>query len=261
MAGRPRRDDGRTPVTVMKNFLILALTALLLFSISAALSLWLNQSRYAAETSPSTEKSTKKTSTEKDKEGSEPHSQKKESGMETGLGGVNPESLARAREKERRLNLREDEITLILNDILAQRDVIDALIKQVLAELKSAENKVGDLENRAVELEKKRVDFEAAERKNIERIAGLLDAMAPESSAATLKQMADSGRLEVAAKVLALMKERNAARALGELSDPALAAQLLDKMRLLKSASVSPTTPPGGVFPSSGVPAAKAPLP
>jgi hypothetical protein len=246
----------------MKNFLILGLTALLLFSISAALSLWLNQGRYAAENSPSTEKTTKKNASDKDKETAEPRSQKGEPKLESGLGGVDPESLARARDRDRRLNQREDEINLIVKDIIAQRDVVDALMKQMAVELKTAESKVGDLEVRTAEMEKKRVDFEAAERKNIERIAGLLDAMAPESAAATLKQMADSGRLEVAAKVLALMKERNAARALGELGDPALAAQLLDKMRLLKAAAISPTPPPSGPVPSGGgVPAPKSPLP
>ena len=61
----------------MKNFLILGLTALLLFSISAALSLWLNQGRYATDTSPSTEKASKKSSAEKD--ATEPHPQKTES--------------------------------------------------------------------------------------------------------------------------------------------------------------------------------------
>ena len=124
----------------------------------------------------------------------------------------------------------------------------------MVVELKTAEGRVGDLDIRTAELEKKKVDFDAAERKNIERIAGLLDAMAPESAAATLKQMADSGKLEVAAKVLVLMKDRNAARALAELSDPSLAAQLLDKIRLLKSATAPSTPRPGGTVPAGGVP-------
>jgi hypothetical protein len=228
----------------MKNFLILGLTAMLLFSISAALSLWLNQGRYASETSPTTEKTTtKKASTEK--EALESHNNRSET-KETVLGGVSPESLRQNAERERRLELRADEINLILKDILAQRDVIDTLIRQVAIELKSADNKLTDLEIRTSELEKKKVDFDAAERKNIERIAGLLDAMAPESSAATLVQMAESGKLELAAKVLSLMKDRNAARTLGELSNPSLAAQLLDKMRALKAGNAVPGPRPAG---------------
>lgn len=248
----------------MKNFLILGLTALLLFSISAALSLWLNQGRYASEnSSPSTEKSGKKGSTEK--EATEPHNTKTEHKAESGLGGTDPDSLSKLSQREKRIDLRSEEISLILKDVLAQRDTIDTLIRQVAVELKTAEGKVNDLEVRAAELEKKRVDFDIAERKNIERIAGLLDAMAPESAAATLKQMADSGKLEVAAKVLALMKDRNAARALGELADPSLAAQLLDKMRLLKAASTAPGVRPGGAaaVPGTGgaVPAGGIPPP
>jgi hypothetical protein len=242
----------------MKNFLILGLTALLLFSISAALSLWLNQGRYSSDTSPSTEKTNKKTSTEKEASESHPH---KTEPKESGLGGIDPESLGKLSQREKRLDLRADEINLILKDVLAQRDVIDTLIRQVAVELKTAEGKVNDLDIRTAELEKKRVDFDAAERKNIERIAGLLDAMAPESAAATLKQMADSGKLEVAAKVLSLMKDRNAARTLGELADPALAAQLLDKMRMLKAASAPSTPRPGGAVPAGGVTPPNFPVP
>jgi hypothetical protein len=70
-----------------------------------------------------------------------------------------------------------------------------------------------------------------------------------------LKQMAESGRLETAAKILSLMKDRNSARVLAELSDPALAAQLLDKMRGIKAASTSPPPRPGGsTLPAGGIP-------
>jgi hypothetical protein len=241
----------------MKNFIILGLTALLLFAISAALSMWLNQGRYASE-NPSTEKSTKKG----EKEAPEPKA-KTETKPETGLGGVEPASLAALKDRENKLERRTDQVNLILRDALTERDNIDSLMRQVAAELKSAEGRVNDLDIKTAELEKKRIDFDTAERKNIERIASLMDSMSPESAASTLKQMADSGKLEVAAKVLVLMKDRNAARALGELSDPALAAQLLDKMRLLKAAT-PPTTPrPSGPVPASGVgtPTPKSPAP
>lgn len=232
----------------MKNFIILGLTALLLFSISAALSMWLNQGRYASETSPSTEK-TKKTS-EKEKEAPEPRG-KSEHKTETGLGGADTASLQALKSREARLERRGEEINIIMKDILSERDALDNLIRQIALELRTAEGKVSDLEVRAAELEKKKIEFDAAERKNIERIASLLDAMAPESAASTLKQMADSGKLDVAAKVLALMKERNAARVMAEL-DPVLSAQLVDRIRLLKAASVMPR--PGGAVPPTVIP-------
>jgi cytoskeletal protein RodZ len=242
----------------MKNFLILGLTALLLFSISAALSLWLNQGRTTTDTSPSTEKSSRKAGSDKDKtdKDTEPHSKRNES-RDEGPVGAGPNSLAILRDQERRIELRTEEVNLVMRDILAQREVIDGLVRQVMVELRNAEGKVNDLEVRQAELEKKKVEFDTAERRNIERIAGLMDAMSPESAAATLKQMADGGKLEVAAKVLATMKDRNAARALGELADPALAAQLLDKMRMLKGSTV-PQPPksgvPGGNAPGGGAP-------
>jgi flagellar motility protein MotE (MotC chaperone) len=87
------------------------------------------------------------------------------------------------------------------------------------------------------------VDFEAAEKKNVEKIATMYDAMAPEASAPILKEMAEKGRLEMAAKILVLMKERNAARVLEAMNDPALALQVLEKMRGLRAA------PPAGGAP------------
>lgn len=246
----------------MKNFLILGLTALLLFSISAALSLWLNQGRTTADTSPSTEKSSRRGSAEKEKpekETQESHAKKSEGREESTLGGAGPNSLAILRDQERRIEMRVEQVNLVMRDILSQREVIDGLVRQVMVELKNAEGKVNDLEVRQAELEKKKIEFDVAERRNIERIAGLMDAMSPESAASTLKQMADGGKLEVAAKVLATMKDRNAARALGELADPALAAQLLDKMRMLKGALAPIAPKTGPAMPAGGIPPAPAP--
>lgn len=242
----------------MKNFLILGLTALLLFSISAALSLWLNQGR-TPETSPSTEKSAKKTSKESsEKEEANSKNEKKQEGS---LGGASPESLSILNSERQRLNLRTDEMNLVMKDMIAVREAVDNLTRQLMTDLKTAESKVGDQDVRTAEMEKKKLDFDTAERKNIDRISGLMDAMSPESAASTLKQMAESGKLEVAAKVLAGMKDRNAARALGELADPALAAQLLEKMRLLKGASTPSSPRPAGATPAGGVPAPKSPQP
>ena len=52
--------------------------------------------------------------------------------------------------------------------------------------------------------------------------------------------VADMGKLDTAARLLAQMKERQAAKVLAEITEPALAAQLLEKMRSMRRASANP---------------------
>ncbi len=82
----------------------------------------------------------------------------------------------------------------------------------------------------------------------------MFDSMDGEAAAPIIKQMADSGRMELAARILAQMKERNAARLLAELSDHALAVQLVERVRALKY----PNGAAGGGVSAGG---AGAPLP
>lgn len=94
--------------------------------------------------------------------------------------------------------------------------------------------KAGEIDTKIAEIQKKQADLDAIERKNIDKMAAMYDTMAPESAAKIVQQMADSGKLDTAVKILAQMKDRQAARVLAELTDVTLAAQLLDKLRLFK---------------------------
>ena len=58
-----------------------------------------------------------------------------------------------------------------------------------------------------------------------------------------LQQMADTGKMDTAVKVLAAMKPAKASKVLSEMPDSSLAAQLLEKMKSLKPA---PGTTPEG---------------
>ncbi len=229
----------------MKNFLILGLLALLLFSVSAALSLWLNQSKQADTT---TEKDKDK---DKDKAaGKGP----KETGEAPKVPGPKvdsppppgPESAALIlRDRESKLALRAAQLELVIRDLQSQRESTEVTLRQVMNELKNVSTETTKLDALAEDLRKKKVEFEAGEKKNIDKIAVMYDAMTPEAAAPILKQMADNGRLEMAAKILVQMKERNAARVLEALGDPALALQILEKMRGLRAAT--PPAPDGTV--------------
>jgi flagellar motility protein MotE (MotC chaperone) len=77
-------------------------------------------------------------------------------------------------------------------------------------------------------------DYDSQEKERIKQVASMYDSMEPASAAKILQTLSDSGNLDTAVKILASMRERQAARVLAELGDPTLAAQLVDKLRGLK---------------------------
>lgn len=246
----------------MKYFIQLAFAALLLFSVSAALSLWLNQSRQSPETREG-EKAAKKGGKEfeppSEKGGKESKAPGKAEGPhEPSSGGA----MAAVREREDRLERRQAQIDLILRDLQSEREAVDALVRQVTSEAQAAAVRVGEAESKIAAAPKAPAGPDPAERKNIEQLARLYDNMAPESAAPIIKQMADSGRMDTAVRILAQMRDRQAAQLLAALSDPSLAAQLTEKVRQLKRAAAGGATPAGGTTtPGAGPSLAPPPSP
>jgi flagellar motility protein MotE (MotC chaperone) len=233
----------------MKNFLILGLLAMFLFSVSAALSLWLNQSKpeQTAEKEKGREKK-KDEETEKEKEkekaGKEPKEEHKSivPKPEEGHGAIDVG--ASLQQREEKLKYRAAQMDLVVRDLQVQREATDAALAKVLTELKNVGAETAKLDALAKDLRDQRVQFEAGEKKNIEKIANMYDAMSPESAAPVLKEMVEKGKLDMAAKILAQMKERNAARVLEAMNDPSLETQLLARVRDLRAAA--PVTPAKG---------------
>lgn len=239
----------------MKNFLILGLLAALLFSVSAGMSLWLNQSRQPSEpTNPGDKAGGKPGSRSTEpREQPEPRTLPKTEPRPLVSPETDSATLAVLRDREARLERRAAQVDLILKDLQSQREGFEATLRQISAELKTTVGKAAELEAFAAELRKKVGEHDAAEAKNIDKMAAVYDTMAAESAAPILKQMSENGRMDTAARILAKMKERNAAAVLAALADPALAAQLLDKMRVLRAPAPAPAPLPGGpVLPARG---------
>lgn len=225
----------------MKNFLILGVLAGLLFTVSAALSVWLNQKPADPNTEKDKDKDkvvAKAPKSDGPKE-AEPKAPKLDNPPQPG-----PESKLNAiREGEDKLKLRAEQLELVVRDLKVQRDATDAALKAVTTELKKLPAETTRLDALAEDLKKRQVELEAGEKKNIEKIAAMYDAMSPEAAAPTFKQMADTGKMDMAAKILAQMKERNAARVLEAISDPALALQILEKVKGIRAAAPAPKSP------------------
>lgn len=150
--------------------------------------------------------------------------------------------------REEQLNSRQQNLELIFQDLRSERTSIDDKRRQVTNLLKAVEEKMTDLDRKASELEQKRqettkeakqlkknvTEYQGQEKERIKQVASMYDTMEPASAAKILQTLADSGNLDTAVKILASMRERQAAKVLAELGDPALAAQLVDKLKGLK---------------------------
>lgn len=229
----------------MKNFLILGLLALLLFSISAAASLWLNQSKNAA--AEKEKDKDKEKAKEKDKDGEKAGAKvAKESppAPKPDAPGPGPDSAALIRAQEAQMSRRAQQFEMVIRDLQTQREASEASLRLVMAELKNVSAETSKLDLLANSLKAQQLQIDQGEVKNIEKLATMYDAMAPESAAPLLKEMAEKGRLDTAAKIVLKMKERNVARVLESMNDPALAFQILDRVRTLR--------PPAPVVPAKG---------
>lgn len=257
----------------MKSYLlfIYALAGTLIFAASATVSLWYQQQQVRTKTETDSNHATARTGKESEHK-STADSSKTESDDDlrpvvrpSGLSNreetthlVNNlrDRMKAVREREEQLNSRQKQLELIYQDIRGERNVLDEMRKQVSDEMKalsdkmtSVDRRIGDLEQQRqtvtknlADTQKRQMDIDGNERKNLDRMATMYDSMQPESAARILQQLADSGRLDTGVKLLAQMKERQAAKVLAELPDAALAAQLLEKMRNLKRPSPNVAT-------------------
>jgi flagellar motility protein MotE (MotC chaperone) len=275
----------------MKKYLLYGLAGTMLFAGSATLSLWMQQqARPKAETEAADQAAAHPAGKAREKEketGKAAHDAAKADSGEDLRAAVRPSGPPSAedtlrmvnslRDKQRNLREREEQLTArqkqletIYQDIRGERNVLDELRKQVADEMKalnekmvSVDRRAGDVDQkdqafakRVSEQKKSQTEIDNVELKNIDKISEMYNSMAPDAAARILQQMADSGQMNTAVKILSKMKERQAAKVLAELPDATLAAQLLEKMRGVKrptpaqaaSLPVTPTsaTPPPG---------------
>jgi flagellar motility protein MotE (MotC chaperone) len=158
--------------------------------------------------------------------------------------------LAAVREREEQLTARKKQIELIQEDIRGERSALDEMRTQVKNELESLNDAIQGVEKQrsnldderqkitknTQEMESRVLQLQKEEQDNLKKMSGMYNSMAPESAAKILQNLADTGKMDTAVKVLSLMQERQAAKVLAELTDAGLAAQLIEKLKGLRRA-------------------------
>jgi flagellar motility protein MotE (MotC chaperone) len=137
---------------------------------------------------------------------------------------------------------------MIFDDMRKEQEIINGmkkdvhgLIAKIEQAVRSLEKQSGDLDRqkKAVATEVKELrqtvtEFETDEMKRVKKLSAVYEKMEPKRAAETLRAMAESGKLDTAAKILATMGERQAAKVLSQLPDEDIAVQLLGKIISLK---------------------------
>jgi flagellar motility protein MotE (MotC chaperone) len=157
------------------------------------------------------------------------------------------ERLGIVKDRETQLESRRKQLELVYEDIRGERGAVDALRKQLNDEVKAIEQRMSAVErvqadsvHKVSELQKNLVELEGAEQTNIKKMADMYDSMDPEAAAKILEQLANTAKMDTAVKLLAQMKERQAAKVLAALpADSGLAAQLLEKLKGYKRSTAS----------------------
>jgi hypothetical protein len=166
---------------------------------------------------------------------------------------------ARLREQEANLAKREEQLKVraramdvIAQDIRNERDGIDRLRRQITEEMKGVCGKLdevhGILEDaeeikrhtqvQAEEMKRKVIEADTVKAAGFKTVGAISDRMPAADLASLLQVMAESGSggQETGAQLLVNMQERKAADVLAQIPDKGLAAQIMEKMLILKRA-------------------------
>jgi flagellar motility protein MotE (MotC chaperone) len=149
--------------------------------------------------------------------------------------------------REAQLTGRMKQLETILLDIRTERATMEELRKQINEEMKALAEKLDNLERKSGDVDKQRDKLskqrkeldasiwsvEANEKESVKRLAGVYDTMDAEAAARHLQLLADTGKMDLAVKILSAMRDRTAARVLSEMPDSVTVGQLVDRMRAM----------------------------
>ncbi|MFO0966553.1 MAG: hypothetical protein U0793_13345 [Gemmataceae bacterium] len=155
--------------------------------------------------------------------------------------------------REQKMLTRQSQLETIFGDIKAEQKTLDALRAEIAEEMKALSEKMELLERRAGDVEKAKLklsddhkevkrallEVDSVEQKRVKQMADVYNVMEASAAGETFQHMVDTGKLDLAVKILAAMQERQVAKVLSEMPDRSTVVQMLEKLKGLKKATVS----------------------
>ena len=225
----------------MKNILVIGVVSLVLFSVSAALSVWLQSNKKTETTASGDEKTPNKKTPVDPKAG---HAEPTPPGTpDTGLKPFDPGPKA----VDDRSELRRIQMEVIQKEMRMQNEEISKRLKQLTVELKAlqADAEANDAQAKKVKERDEQITKRESElakkatttvtKAGYVQLADLMSQMEPAEVAKIVIQKADEGKLDEIVRALVPMKPTKLTKILLELKDTELEKKILDRYGELTS--------------------------
>jgi 5'-3' exonuclease len=154
---------------------------------------------------------------------------------------MNRQTMESLRRKEEQIRQEEMRLKLLNKDVEGRKREVEGILQQTQNALANVQELLAKLQVESQELERKKAEQAATETDdvgstvpsderlaNIKVTAGWLGGMEPADAAETLKNLANSGKMEFALRLLSFIEPRKVAGILDALQDPTLVAELTE---------------------------------
>lgn len=228
----------------MKNILVIAVVSLVLFSISAALSLWLQTSKQTVASDSDKKDEAKKSHSDHEGAASDKHDEHTSGGSSEKPFTLKPLD-AGPKDREEKYELQQAKMEVILYDMRLHREEFEKKAKLLSDELRTVQAEVDASDARLkqaqqIEEQKKKESALKPTSANdppnpasLAKVASLAEQMEPAELAKMITEMAGTGNRDRAARILHGMKETKAAKVLAEIEDVDLQNALVDRILTL----------------------------
>jgi len=156
--------------------------------------------------------------------------------------------------RTKEIGVREKQMDIVHAEIKKEHKKLEALRKEIQVELANVQEKLDLLDKRTAdgnatiktiaaakaELAEKVTEYDTQELANIKAQIKTFEKMDPEAAASVITEMSNSGKLDTAVKILAQMRDRQAAAIFAELAkdDTKLPSQIFGRMLTLRQPPV-----------------------
>ncbi|MFO7956053.1 MAG: hypothetical protein R6X33_03015 [Candidatus Brocadiia bacterium] len=129
------------------------------------------------------------------------------------------------------LERRERELAAWERQLKKERDDLRETLRRQKEDLALLQEQ---LQQKEAQLEALQIAIRGAEQENLERTAEIYGKMDSERAAEIFAQMYEDGQQETVVKIIFLMQDRSAAKALAAFSDPKISAQITEQLKRIK---------------------------
>lgn len=169
------------------------------------------------------------------------------------FGVINRKRMEKLQEREKALDERERRMQLEYKDLEARQAEVEGLLAHINDTLTAGESLLSQINTKRLEMAEEKSALESQKEEhesktglspedqqaNERQAAALIEAMNSETAADVIKEFANSGKMDFALALIEQMEERNGAKILDAINDPALLADMTSKLRERRRLKVS----------------------